>query len=120
MLTKNNKKYKFTIELWHQFTEIIQELVSLLQLLQAYLVTHKSTYGCYKQSVMDEVDFYFIISHHATISEKRSAPSWLREKPYLRVRFTQDGITSKVTDSSKLKLEEKGCPLTGSLSNYSF
>ena len=26
----------------------------------------------------------------------------------------------KVTDSSKLKLEEKGCPLTGSLSNYSF
>ena len=46
--------------------------------------------------------------------------SWLKEKPYLRVRFTQDGITSKVTDSSKLKLEEKGCLLTGSLSNYSF
>ena len=51
---------------------------------------------------------------------KRSAPSWLREKPYLRVNFTQDGITLKVTDSSKLKLEEKGSPLTGSLSNYSF
>ena len=51
---------------------------------------------------------------------KRSAPSWLKKKPYLRVRFTQDVITSKVTDSSKLKLEEKGCPLTGSLSNYSF
>ena len=51
---------------------------------------------------------------------KRSAPSWLKEKPYLRVSFTQDGITLKVTDSSKLNLEEKGCPLTGSLSNYSF
>ena len=25
-----------------------------------------------------------------------------------------------MTESSKLKLEEKGCPLTGSLSNYSF
>ena len=51
---------------------------------------------------------------------KRSAPSWLKEKPYIKVRFTQDGITSKVTDSSKLKLEEKGRPLTGSLANYSF
>ena len=51
---------------------------------------------------------------------KRSAPSRLKEKPYLRVRFTQDGITSKVTESSKLKLEETGCPLTGSLSNYNF
>ena len=51
---------------------------------------------------------------------KRSAPSWLKEKPYIKVRFTQDGITSKVTESCKLKLEEKGCPLTGSLSNYSF
>ena len=55
MLTENNNKYIFTIELWHQFTEIIQEFVSLLQLLQAYLVTHKNTYGCYEQSVMDEV-----------------------------------------------------------------
>ncbi|XP_068723857.1 uncharacterized protein [Montipora capricornis] len=51
---------------------------------------------------------------------KRCAPSWLKEKPYLKVRFTQDGITSKVTESCKLKLEEKGCLLTGSLSNYSF
>lgn len=51
---------------------------------------------------------------------KRSVPSWLKEKPYIKVRFTQDGITSKVTDSSKLKLEEKGRPLTGSLTNYSF
>ena len=51
---------------------------------------------------------------------KRSAPSWLKENPYIKVRFTQDGITSKVTESCKLKLEEKGRPLTGSLSNYSF
>lgn len=51
---------------------------------------------------------------------KRSAPSWLKEKPYIKVRFTQDGITSKVTESCKLKLEEKGRPLTGSLSNYRF
>lgn len=51
---------------------------------------------------------------------KRSAPSWLKEKPYIKVRFTQDGITSKVTELCKLKLEEKGRPLTGSLSNYSF
>ena len=30
VFTKNNNKYTFTIKLWHQFTEIIQELVSLL------------------------------------------------------------------------------------------
>lgn len=44
-----------SIKLWHQFAEIIQELVSLLQLFQAYLVTHKNTYGCYQHSIMDEV-----------------------------------------------------------------
>lgn len=51
---------------------------------------------------------------------KRSAPSWLKEKPYLKVRFTQDGYVSKVTESWKLKLEDRGQTLTGSLANYSF
>lgn len=51
---------------------------------------------------------------------KRSAPSWLKEKPYIKIRFTQDGFISKVTESWKLKLAEDGQTLKGSLANYSF
>lgn len=51
---------------------------------------------------------------------KRSAPSWLKEKPYIKVGFTQDGYISKVTESWKLKLTEDGETLKGSLANYSF
>ncbi|KAJ7371627.1 hypothetical protein OS493_024304 [Desmophyllum pertusum] len=51
---------------------------------------------------------------------KRSAPSWLREKPYIKVRFTQDGVTTKVTESWNLKLTENGDTLKSSLANYSF
>lgn len=51
---------------------------------------------------------------------KRSAPSWLKEKPYIKVRFTQDGYILKVTESWKLKLTEDSDTLKGSLANYSF
>ena len=51
---------------------------------------------------------------------KRCAPSWLKRKPYIKVRFTQDGVTDKVTESWKIKLEENSTALDGALSNFSF
>lgn len=51
---------------------------------------------------------------------KRCAPSWLKRKPYIKIRFTQDGVTDKVTESWKIKLEENGKALDGALSNFSF
>lgn len=43
---------------------------------------------------------------------KRSAPFWLKEKPYIKVKFIKDGYILKVTEYSK--------PLQGSLANYTF
>ena len=51
---------------------------------------------------------------------KTSAPSWLIEKPYIKVRFTHDGYILKVMELSKLKLTEDGEMLKASLANYSF
>lgn len=51
---------------------------------------------------------------------KRCAPSWLKEKPYIKVRFTQDGMITKVLESWKIKLSEGGKHLVGSLANFSF
>ena len=51
---------------------------------------------------------------------KRSAPSWLKEKTYIKVRFTEDGVTTKITESWQIKLEENGQPLDASLANYRF
>lgn len=51
---------------------------------------------------------------------KRCAPSWLQEKPYIKVRFVQDGVTTKVTESSNIKLAENGKELAGFLSNFTF
>ena len=51
---------------------------------------------------------------------KRCAPSWLKRKPSIKIRFTQDGVTDKVTESWKIKLEENGKALDGALSNFSF
>lgn len=51
---------------------------------------------------------------------KRCAPSWLKEKPYVKIRFTQDGVITKVTESSMIKLTENGKELDGSLANFSF
>ena len=51
---------------------------------------------------------------------KRCAPSWLIRKPSIKIRFTQDGVTDKVTESWKIKLEENGKALDGALSNFSF
>lgn len=59
-------------------------------------------------------------SNYFAGQRKRSAPSWLREKPYIKVRFTQDGVTTKVTESRNLKLTENGDTLKSSLANYSF
>lgn len=51
---------------------------------------------------------------------KRCAPSWLKEKPYVKIRFTQDGVITKVTESWMIKLAEDGKELDGSLANFSF
>ena len=51
---------------------------------------------------------------------KRCAPSWLKQKPYLKIRFTQDGVTTKVTESWRIKLRQYSQELSGSLANYSF
>ena len=51
---------------------------------------------------------------------KRCAPSWLKQKPYLKIRFTQDGVTTKVTESWRIKLRQYSQELSGSLANYPF
>ena len=52
--------------------------------------------------------------------KETSAPSWLKEKLYIKVRFTHDGCISKVMELSKLKLMEDGETLKASLANCSF
>ena len=52
--------------------------------------------------------------------KKRCAPSWLKQKPYLKIRFTQDGVTTKVTESWRIKLRQYSQELSGSLANYPF
>lgn len=47
-------------------------------------------------------------------------PSRLKEKPCLKIMFTQDGGTMKVTESWKIKLTQHCEELRGSLSNLSF
>ena len=51
---------------------------------------------------------------------KRCAPSWLKEKPYVKIRFSQDGVTTRVTESWQIKLTESSKELDGSLANFSF
>ena len=51
---------------------------------------------------------------------KRCVPSWLRVKPFIKVRFTQDDMTMKLTESWKIKLAENGKELDGSFANFSF
>ena len=51
---------------------------------------------------------------------KRCAPSWLKEKPYIKLRFMQDGMIMKVLESWKIKLSKGGKHLVGSLANFSF
>lgn len=52
--------------------------------------------------------------------KKRCAPSWLKQKPYRKIRFTQDGVTTKVTESWRIKLRQYSQELSGSLANYPF
>ena len=51
---------------------------------------------------------------------KRCAPSWLKEKPYRKVRFTQDGVTTKVTESWRIKLTQDSKELDGCLTKFTF
>ena len=51
---------------------------------------------------------------------KRCAPSWLKEKPYIKVRFIQDGVTTKVTESWRIKLTQDSKELDGCLTKFTF
>ena len=51
---------------------------------------------------------------------KRCAPSWLKEKPYVKVRFTEDGVITKVTESWRIKLTQDSKELDGCLSKFTF
>lgn len=51
---------------------------------------------------------------------KRCAPSWLKEKPYVKVRFTEDGVITKVTESWRIKLTQDSKELHGCLTKFTF
>ncbi|XP_068704586.1 uncharacterized protein [Montipora foliosa] len=51
---------------------------------------------------------------------KRCAPSWLKKKPYLNVRFTEDGVITKVTESWRIKLTQDSKELHGCLTKFTF
>lgn len=44
----------------------------------------------------------------------------MKEKPYLKVRFTQDGVTTKVTESWRIKLSQDSKELDGCLAKFTF
>ena len=51
---------------------------------------------------------------------KRCAPSWLKEMPYVKVRFTEDGVITKVTESWRIKLTQDSKELHGCLTKFTF
>ena len=51
---------------------------------------------------------------------KTCAPSWLKEKPYLKARFTQDGVITKVTELWRIKLTQDSKELDGCLTKSTF
>jgi len=51
---------------------------------------------------------------------KRCAPFWLKEKPYVKVRFTEDGVIMKVTESWRIKLTQDSKELHGCLTKFTF
>ena len=53
-------------------------------------------------------------------SQRRCAPSWLKEKPYLKVRFTDDSVITKVKESWRIKLTQDSKELDGCLTKFTF
>ena len=53
-------------------------------------------------------------------SQRRCAPSWLKEKPYLKVTFTDDSVITKVKESWRIKLTQDSKELDGCLTKFTF